>query len=261
MDLVLFAVMHHSTNPFHTEVFDMSILSIKKFHPNNKIIVFHTSTSIIPNHMLEYTNVTYQPTQIDGAHVYYAMHMLVKIDEIKTNVENYVLLHDSMVLIKPFNENILNKRFYYLWHFDALYNQYSDQVIPLICNTKFNYKEQCELLNKYNNEGGTTWFGLFGPAFGGKISILKQLWDKLNINDKNLVNYVGKAQIMMAERYISLIASYMNIVDIFPNTISLNGSIENHPYKFLKPDNIYHVNQVLQESYNSYMVKLWLMRQ
>lgn len=256
MDSVLFCVMHHSTCDFHTEVFDKCILSIKNFHPNNKILVCYTSTSVIPQHMLQYSNVTYQLTPIDGTHVYGTMSVLVKI----IDVENYILLHDSMILLKPIGENVLNKRFYFLWYFNALYHQNYDKVVNLICNTKFDYKSKCELLDKYNNQSGNTWIGLFGPAFGGKITILKKMWDMLNIDETNLKNYVGKDQIMMAERYIPLIATYMGIVDIFPNTISLNDSIEFQPYKFTKPSNIDHVNQVINAPYNSYMCKIWLMR-
>jgi hypothetical protein len=208
--------------------------------------------------MLKYENVGYHLTPMDGAHIYSAMSILNGID---SNVlENYVLIHDSMILIKPLPDDILDKRFYFLWYFDALYNQFADKVIPLICNTNFTYQERCELLNKYNNEGGTSWIGLFGPAFGGKISILKQLWHKLNITNETLKNYIGKEYIMMAERYISLIASYMKIIDTFPLTTSLNGSIEDNPYRFIKPSNMYEVNIILNHPYSAYMSKIWLMR-
>ena len=256
MESILFCVMHHSTCSFHTEVFDKCISSIKKFHPNNKILVCYTSTSVIPQHMLEYTNVTYQLTPIDGTHVYGAMSILTKLND----VDNYILLHDSMILLKPISDSVLNKRFYFLWYFQALYHQHYDKVIQLICNTKFDYKSKCELLDKYHNQTNSTWIGLFGPAFGGKIEILKKLWNMLNIDDSNLVNYVGKDQIMMAERYIPLIATYMEIVDIFPNVISLNDSIEKQPYKFIRSENINNVNQVINAPYNSYMCKIWLMR-
>lgn len=260
MDSLLFCIMHHSTSPFHTEVFDLCISSIKKHHPQNKILVCHTSTSSIPVHMLNYKNVVYHQTPMDGAHIYSAMSMLIQIDSDITKVEDYVLLHDSMILLKPLPNDILTKRFYYLWYFDTLYHQSSDKVIPLICNTKFTYKEQCELLDKYNNQAGQSWLGLFGPAFGGKISILKELWVKLNIDNDKLKNYVGKEYIMMAERYLAVIASYMNIIDTFPNTISLNGSIEDNPFRFTKPYNMYDVSIILSQQYDAYMSKIWLMR-
>jgi hypothetical protein len=115
-------------------------------------------------------------------------------------------------------------------------------------------------LDKYHNQAGRTWVGLFGPAFGGNIETLKQLWAMFNIDDKDLINNIGRDQIMMAERYIPLIATYMGIVDIFPNTVSLNGSIEAQPYKFLKAENMNNVNLVINSPYNSYMCKIWLMR-
>lgn len=256
MESILFCVMHHSTCSFHSEVFDLCISSIKKFHPNNKILVCYTSTSVIPNHMLDYTNVTYTLTPVDGTSIYGAMATLVKI----TDVENYILLHDSMILLKPLCDDVLTKRFYFLWYFNALYHQNYDKVVQLICNTKFSYEDQSKLLDKYHNQSGNTWIGLFGPAFGGKIEILKQLWNMLNINDDNLINYVGKDQIMMAERYIPLIATYMKIVDIFPETVSLNDSIEYQPHKFRSPENLHAVNQIINHPYNSYMCKIWLMR-
>jgi hypothetical protein len=240
----------------HTIIFEKCIESIRKFHPNNRIIVCHTSTTQISQNILNYKNIICIVTPIDGSTVYGAISTLLKVE----NVNNYILLHDSMILLKPIDERILGKRFYFLWHFQAAYHDNKDNVINLICNNNFDYKNKCALLDKYQYQAGVTWVGVFGPAFGGNIEYLKKLWNVLNINDENLINYTGRDQLMSAERYISLVASQMKIIDYFPDTISLNGSIEFQPYKFQKLQYIDDIDIVINENYDSFFTKIWLMR-
>ncbi len=256
MDTLTFCIMHHSSSDLHTVIFEKCINSIKKFHPDNNVVICHTSTTKISQNIMDYGNITCVNTPIDGTTIYGAMSILLKLD----NITNYILIHDSMILLKKIDERILGRRFYFLWHFQAAYHDHKDNVINLICNSNFNYEDKCKILNKYNNEAGKTWIGCFGPAFGGNIEILRNLWNMLNINDTNLIKYVGRNQIMSAERYLSLIASYMGIIDYFPDIHSLNGSIELQPYKFTKMEHIEHIKCVTDADYNSFFCKIWLMR-
>jgi len=256
METLTFCVVHHSTSELHTILFETCISAIRKFHPDNPIIVCHTSTTKISQNALNYNNITYIVTPIDGSTIYGAMSVLVKME----NVINYILLHDSMVLLKPIDERVLGKRFYFLWHFQVCYHDHKDNVINLICNTNFDYKNKCILLDKYQNQAGKSWIGCFGPGFGGNINNLRDLWNMLNINDENLIKYVGRNQLMSAERYIALIAFHMNIIDSFPDTLSLNGSIELQPFKFMRLEYVHDIQWVIDTKYDSFFTKMWLMR-
>lgn len=256
METLTFCVIHHSTSELHTTIFEICIAKIRNFHPNNRIIVCHTSTTIISQNVLNYDNITYVVTPIDGTTIYGAIYTLLNIE----NVTDYILLHDSMILLKPIDERILGKRFYYLWHFQAAYHDNKDNVINLICNNNFDYKSKSAILDKYQNQAGKTWIGVFGPAFGGNIIHLREIWNMLNINDATLIKYVGRIQLMSAERYLAVIASHLNIIDYFPGTLSLNGSIELQPYKFTKMEYIEDVKYITEMKYDSFFCKLWLMR-
>ena len=176
MDSIVFCVVHHATSDLHLDVFNQCISSIIKFHPNNKIFVCKTAVSPMPDYILIHDNVTYVTTPVEGSHIYGAISILLQI----TNITNYVLMHDSMILMKPLDEMVLNKRFYFLWHFHSAYHDHKDIVMDLISNNKFDHENKCVILDKYNNYPGQAWFGLFGPAFGGKIEHLKILCNMLD---------------------------------------------------------------------------------
>lgn len=261
MDSLLFCVMHHSTSKLHTDVFENCINSIRKYHPNNRILIVYTSKTIIPSHILDYNNVLSVQTPVDGSTIYGAMQCLLAIvNLVLTNVKNYIIMHDSMFLLKSLTDVVLNKRFYYLWYFNSSYHDHKDIVIHSICNNNFDYENKKILLNKYQNLNGVEWGGLFGPAFGGEIDALRHLYYAMDINEKTVYNYVGRDHIMAAERYIAVIASHLGIIDPIPNTYSLNGSIEDHPYKFSQMNNIDGIQKIIDANYNAYMGKLWLIR-
>ncbi len=258
MESLVFCIVHHSASELHTLILDKCILSIKTYHKNNKIIVCHTSTSIIPKNMLEYDNVTYVNTPLDGSHVYGAIHMLLSYD----GIDNYILMHDGMILLKPLPDNILNKKFYFLWHFEICGHDYQNIIINLINNNNLSGENKDNLINKYKTGFPSLWKGLFGPAFGGNIESLKKLWDTLDISKNNLCNYIGRDHIMMAERYISLVSNQLGIIDTFLDSYSLNGRIESHPHVFQRIADINNIDSLINQNqnYNSYMFKIWLGR-
>lgn len=261
MESLLFCVMHHSTTKMHTDVFENCIKSIKKFHPNNRILIVYTSKTVIPKYILDYNNVLSVQTPVDGSTIYGAMQCLLAIvNMVLTNVTNYIIMHDSMFLLKSLPELIIERRFYYLWYFNSAYHDHKDLVIHSICNNNFDHENKIKLLNKYQNLHGAEWGGLFGPAFGGNIDTLRHLYYAMDINDKTLHNYIGREHIMAAERYIALIASHLGIIDPIPNTYALNGSIENHPYKFTKMCSDDMIQKIIDSNYDAYMGKIWLIR-
>ena len=252
MNDITFCIVHHATTPLHSFIFEKSISSVRKFHPANRIVVCCSSVTVVPEHILEYENTSFVYTPMDGSHVYGAMYVLLQLEGVK----EYVLMHDSMILLKAFPESVLGRKFYTMWHFQSSYHDHTENVIGSICNTKFDYRGKCALLESYNEKAGVDWIGCFGPSFGGDIGALRELWEMMNVED-NLANFKGRVQLMAAERFVAVVASFMKLVEPFPGTYSLNDSIEHQPYKFRKSETEEDVMQVVESGYNAYMCKIW----
>lgn len=257
MDSLVFIIVHHSNSSFHTELLNLCIQSIRNFY-NNKIIVCKTSNSPIPNNIL--FNVEYVNTILDGSHIYGGLATIID----RNDIENYILIHDSMLLCKELPENILTKRFYYLWHFQCAPFDNKIEVLELINrNNMLSNNDKIKIIDDYENNFIKKWNGLFGPAFGGKFDVLKNLYNKLDLSKNNLINYIGRDQIMAGERYIALIANYLDIIDSFDNLYSLNGSIENHLFAFQKIGSLNEICNLYNYIFINkmqYFVKVWLGR-
>jgi len=259
MDKLIFLIVHHSTSDLHTYVLKKCINSINEFHSGNRIIICKTSTSVIPNDIYAFNNVRVINTPLDGSHIYGAIHLLVNSNEIKDN-DNYVLMHDSMILIKRLPDTVLDKRFYYLWHFATYYHHMIEHTIPVIeSNPKLTTDEKREIINLYHTGMGTKWIASFGPAFGGNITALKILHDKLNITTDELPRYACREHIMGAERYLAVMATWLNLVDYFDGTMSLNNDIHCQPDRFVETKSMTSVDNI-NTNINAYMWKYWLMR-
>ena len=257
MDSLIFYILHHSSSDLHTYILDQCLKSIRQFH-ENKIIVCKTSTSIIPDHML-YQNVEYVNTPVDGSHVYGILQTMVENE----NFQNFILMQDGMILLKKLPDQILTKKFYFLWHFDIALDDHFLNVISLVVNSKLTERQIYLAIEKYMTKDFPDWKGLFGPGFGGNYESLKLFWNALNVKKDALETYIGKDMAMSTERSFSLVANVLGLIDQFENSYSLNGSIENHPNAFHRCDSIEGIDDSIAEgsnSYDSYMLKIWVSR-
>lgn len=259
MDALTFIIAHHSTNDSHINLLVRCIESIRLLYNKNKIIISKTSTSIIPNDILsKYDNIIVKNIMKDGLHIYGAIEILINIEDIN----NFIILHDSMVLLNKLPNDILNKRFYFLWHFDKFKEDLSyTQLIDYLNDTVFEMSSKNEIIKNYNNMFAISWFGLFGPAFGGSIDNLRQLWNVLNINQDNCDKYLNRTGIIAAERYISLICNKLGIIDTFEKSYSLNGLIHSQPYAFNNSLQNLSLEVIIKNYKNyGYFFKTWIGR-
>src|SRR6186997_3060635 len=95
MDTIVFFVVHHATSDFHTELLRRCVSSIRQYHEKNRIIVCKTSTSDIPDDIRS-LNIDVFNTKYDGSHIFGAMNILAEL----TNIDRYIIMHDSMLLLK-----------------------------------------------------------------------------------------------------------------------------------------------------------------
>lgn len=258
MDTIKFMIVHHSTCNDHTQTFIRCLKSIRMHYSLNTIYVSKSSVSVITDDIIREYNITVYNTPLDNSHIYGAMLLLNNIEDDNTV---YCLLHDSMIIKKPLPESILTKRFYYNWHFDGKERlwEHRENIMKHILNTPLTTIEQSRLLDIYISEN-TSVIGLFGPSFGGNICTLRKIIQTIGLNQEVLPKFCGREELMAAERYIAAISEYLGVVDPFPVSYSLNGSIFQHPLSWGHNTSMMTIENIQNIKYDSFMFKSWIAR-
>jgi hypothetical protein len=150
-------------------------------------------------------------------------------------------------MLKRLPESILDRDLYTLWHFHG--HKYENDFPA----RKF-LRENSDIEHDKISILETSFESLasvFGPAFGGKISKLEELWGLLNKNAEKFSTPVWAGE--FNERYFSLLFSYIGC----DPANSLNGDIFSHPNKFRIQD-IPDFNSI--DYSQSYFYKIWVNR-
>lgn len=247
MENLVFVIPHHSTTSEHTLLLIRCLKSIRCIYKINKILVCKTSTSVIEDAIKQEFNIIIENTIHDGSHVYGAICSIIS-----NKFEKFILLHDSMVLLKNLPLNILNLNIFYLWHFDGVKDDHSNSIMSHLNAANIDTKLVNSLVEKFESYSG--WKGCFGPAFGGNYESLYKIYDFLKLTD-TIKDYVGRSELMCAERFISVIAEFMGLVSIE----SLNGSIFKQPLAFADSKHL-DIQNIKKLNYNGYFFKSWVAR-
>lgn len=201
------------------------VTAIRQTYPDNRILVCKTSDSYfeeLPSDLrIEVWN-TFQ----DGSHILGAMELLVRTCQ----TERFCIVHDSMFLIRPLPASVLERRFYYLWHFDKFRGDVDIRAHLRMTTLSGQELDAVEAL--YRDGFPSRWVGCFGPAFGGTLDTLKGLWSVLNITNETVRPLLGRAGLELCERIIGLLAAYLRLVPPGADGVALNGSIFQHPNAF-----------------------------
>jgi len=255
MNNILFCIIHHSNSNKDTEMLEQCIQSIRRFYTNNDILIIKTSTSIIPDSFTKY-NIKVINKKDDNSFLIGAYQVLIDMPH-----KHYILLHDSMFLLKKLTSEILYKRFYTLWYFKGpfdfpikIYKQY-------YIWSNLNSDLKAKMNDLYYNKFAIDWLGVFGGCSGGQINYLKQIMEAININDINNALFYGNTMAQTFERYIGLIAKTLDIYDTFTNSPALNGNCDD-TYILLNTyttmDDIY--KKAKENNYNGYFWKIHINR-
>ena len=250
MDSITFCIPFYGKEPAHTEILCSSLDQIITFYPHNPIFVCKTSDSFMPN-MGSYPNVKVYNTSMDGTHIIGAMELLIK----NCNTTRFLIVHDSMFLLKALPSSILDRDFFSLWHFNEQSPYFcSHEIIPFIEQFNIPDKERRVLYSIFRSNPTKEWDGIFGPAFGGTMKTLHTMWSILNINDTNVKPYIGRKGLMASERILAIACIYMG----FDLKQSLNGNIYQHPGVFVGSQ----VPDFTAITYpGSYFYKIWKKRE
>ena len=107
-----------------------------------------------------------------------------------------------MFLVKKLPDEIYTRKLYPLWHFSK-YKEEELNILDFIQES--NISDKNGIIDYYNNDFGSKWYGIWGASFGGKIEYLKQLYEKFNIHDNIDSKYFTKKALKLFERYIGLV--------------------------------------------------------
>jgi hypothetical protein len=260
MDKLKFIIIHHSSCELHTKLLFNCIMSIREFYKFNRIMIIKTSKSNIPNCILDEDIYVYNKTDDDT----FVIGAIPIILDILNDNDKFILIHDSMFLIKDLPINILSNDIYTLWDFESDFN---------FSITEFNILSEIlnishpKILNElYMTKYSKLWRGCFGPAFGGSVIFLKKIESILNL-ERNMDYFRGRPKLLLSERIIPLLIEYIRITEnnlIKQNPIlCLNKSIYDHPDGFKYTDMIL-LNDIKNKAkvynYKSYFYKLWYSR-
>lgn len=207
------------------ELLSACIKQIRKYYPNNRILVCKTSDSSVPDisgHQVELYN-----TFVNGSRIIGAIELLIR----KCETKHFIIFHDSMFLLKPLPINILHRPFYNLWHFNEKSRyMYSYEIEEYVKRLNIAQGDLDKLHKMYRSSLDKEWNGVFGPAFGGTIDTLRTMWSIMNINDENIKPYLSLKGLMASERIIAIILTYMG----FNIEQSLNGNVYQYPSAFIE---------------------------
>jgi hypothetical protein len=246
MEDITFCIPFYGKEPAHTDLLKTSIQQIKTYHPANKILICKTSDSYMP----DISGVDIYDTFVDGSHIIGAIELLIR----KCDTKHFLIIHDSMFLLKPLPVAVLDKPLYSLWHFheQARYF-YSNEISPMIRALRLPAEELANLDTMFTSAREKEWNGVFGPAFGGSIETLQTAWSILNVDATSVKSYLGRPGLMASERVIAIIFIYMG----FNTGQSLNGNIYGHPNVFEGST----IPDFANIEYKSYVYKIWKKRE
>jgi len=244
-----FFILHHATKYAHTKILIRCLQSIRRLYPKNPIVICKTSTTAITEDIISSFKVRIVNTAYDGSTIWGGICSL--IDDIA--IDNYILLHDSMVLLKKLPSSIFDKSFYPIWDFEGHREDHHSLIESWLSVSNFAKHEIEPLLRIYDEH--KTWKGLFGPAFGGKRKALEKIEFVLDLK-KNIHLYAAPKNIMCAERFLSIIIKYLNIINSKP----LCGTIFDQPFAWRTEYNVMPLSDILNVDYDSYVFKSWVNR-
>jgi len=216
-----FCIPYYGKVQYNTEVLYTCVLNIRKYYPKNEILICKNKNSLMPD-LSEFDNVNVYDTFIVDSHILGAIQLL--ITQCKTS--NFIICHDSMFMLKELPSSILNIDYYSLWYFKN--NLCVEKFLIRIFEEHFPSKK--DKLNSILSKYDTLFSGLFGPAFGGNMTMLNALWEVLDINPNNIhVDLLGRIGLEVCERLIPLIVTYIG----YDSNVSLNDNIFNQPGAFI----------------------------
>lgn len=231
-----------------------SILSIREHYPRSPILICKTSDSEVGD-CSGLGDIQVFNTFCDGSHILGAMELLVR--ELKTN--HFIILQDSMFLLRPLPEGIKTRHIYPLWSYGGPDGTDYD-IVKYVAEIDKNAGIKLDLIKMYINDFQKTWSVCAGPALGGTSDALKYLWKFMNISSENVGKFIGRKWMETSEYYLGLVYTGLNMFEPFPETYALNGNWAEHPGCMSGRYIDYSISEMRELYPTSYFFKVWRAR-
>lgn len=263
MEELTFCVLSHCVNINHLMILKRSLDSIRLFYPNNRVIVIKTSQTgeselenerVLMRELRNYKNVEYHNTILDGSHIYGGMYMMSKILD---DEGSYIFMHDSSVLVRELPSEILERGFYPIFNFIGYKEEHEDNFKELLKYSNLTENERENVLYIYKSKNINY---IFGPMFGGRNKVLKEIVEKLGINkDEFIKRSIGRMNLMCAERYLAC-STY--VINPEYNKYVLSGNIFEQENKFNGTKSLLSLSEILKitKDKRAYFYKTWFWR-
>jgi hypothetical protein len=201
-----FIIVRHMTNDIDKQYWQECVHCIRKFYPEEKIIVVDDNSSLKPSSdqldIETYTNVTIVQAEYPGAGEVLGYYYGWKNKPFK----KFVVLHDSMFLQSKLPESIAEQEVIFLWHFCTYLGQgvegyNKDNNVTFINHCK--PEQQPALFKLYYDK--SAWFGNFGVSSVVSLDLVERIFT--NYNFLNIIQKIKNRHDREAmERVFALIA-------------------------------------------------------
>lgn len=203
MEDVTFFITRHVNSPLTNNYWQLCYLSIRKFYKKNKIIIIDDNSNrkfLKKSKMLKLTNTQIIKSEYPRAGEllpYYYFHKLKPSKKM-------IFLHDSMFLIKKYNENRIKNINDVSYHFYFNNKEWNNNNRILEKISKLNDKE--ELIKVFKRE---KWWGCFGVSSIITLDFIEKIQEKYNIF--NLLQFIKSREDRMDIERIFAVCCFLLI--------------------------------------------------
>lgn len=247
---LVFYIAHYCSDVQADTLFQYCIYGIHKHYPVAEIVVCSSPSEYRNAHPYESPPyVTYIESPILNSSCVGCFKDY--LDRYRTKQDTKaIFLHDTMIMIRPFKDDILKKQFGFTWEFKdsnlfgALQHTTIKQDI-FRCLVDWNLSQE-EL------------YGCFGFSCFGEYASIESLWNSIPFEEYMKLD--GRKEIMMdLERFVGAAAIHLGYIKE-GEQYSLCGDIFNFPYCFVD----WYTNQTYEDlctiPYREALVKIWKRR-
>ena len=215
MNDLVFIISRYISNEENSKFWRLCYNSIRKFYPNNDIIIIDNCSNVIykNNDIQELKNCKIIESIIPKSRFFVSLYYYIKYFNFYSKA---VLLHDGIIFHDKINFDLI-KDVKFLWHFENhTWNriEYFNNLVNLLSNNE-------NLLSFYKEKN---WYGCLGGMLIISNNFLSKIENKFNIS--NLINIMDAEHSLEYERLIAVL-TYIESDDDFKKEPSIMGDILN----------------------------------
>lgn len=191
---IVFVILTHLRNHDDNRLWQRCYRSIREFYPQEKIVILDDNSKVEISNLP--TDVIYVKSEFPGAGELLPYYYFLRFQW----AEKMIVVHDSMLVLRPFYSEELNHSLKYHWYFDIHYHD-DDKAINYLLSRLNNANE----LIQFNMHHKDAWWGCFGVACTIDLPMVKMIEEKYALTEslKRVIN--NRDHRMALERVFGII--------------------------------------------------------